>query len=114
MGSQESTSKGGDHFEGGLLSKFQTETSIDKGSCNKEQIFEPGETTVLIKAVYQMIVKRAITPVQKVTSLGFYSRLFLVPKPGKRWRPVIDLIPTFKMETAENIRDSLQEGESHL
>ena len=73
----------------------------------------------LIKAVYQMIDKRAITPVQKVTSLGFYSRLFLVPKPGKRWRPIIDLsvvnqylhIPTFKMETAENIRDSLQEGE---
>ena len=73
----------------------------------------------LIKAVYQMIEKRAITPVQKVTSLGFYSHLFLVPKPGKKWRPVIDLsvvnsylhVPTSKMETAENIRDSLQEGE---
>ena len=73
----------------------------------------------LIKAVYQMIDKRAITPVQKVTSLGFYSRLFLVPKPGKKWRPVIDLsvvnkylhVPTFKMETAENIRNSLQQGE---
>ena len=49
MGSQESTSKGGDHFEGGLLSKFQTETSIDKDSCSKEQIFEPGETTVFDK-----------------------------------------------------------------
>ena len=73
----------------------------------------------LIKSVYQMIDKRAITPVQKVTSLGFYSRLFLVPKPGKKWRPVIDLsvvnkylhIPTFKMDTAENIQDSLQQGE---
>ena len=39
----------------------------------------------LIKAVYQMIDKKVITPVQKVTSLGFYSRLFLVPKPGKKW-----------------------------
>ena len=73
----------------------------------------------LIKVVYQMIDKKAITPVQKITSLGFYSRLFLVPKPGKKWRPVIDLsvvnkylhVPTFKMETAENIRDSLQQGE---
>ena len=73
----------------------------------------------LIKAVYQMINKKAIIPVQKVTSLVFYSRLFLVPKPGKKWRPIIDLnvvnkylhVPTFKMETAENIRDSLQQGE---
>ena len=71
----------------------------------------------LIKEVYPMIDK--ITPLQKVTSLGFYNRLFLVPKPGKKWRPVIDLsvvnkylhIPTFKMETTENIRASLQQGE---
>ena len=49
MGSQEGTSKGSDHFEGRLLSKFQTKTSIDKNSFNKEQIFEPGETTVFDK-----------------------------------------------------------------
>ena len=29
--------------------------------------------------------------VENVKSLGFYSRLFLVPKPHQRWRPVIDL-----------------------
>ena len=28
---------------------------------------------------------------ENVKSLGFYSRLFLVPKPHQRWRPVIDL-----------------------
>ena len=52
-------------------------------------------------------------------SLGFYSRLFLVPKPGNRWRPVIDLsslkkflaVPKFKMETPELIRASLRKGE---
>ena len=49
MGSKECTSKGGDHFEGGLLSEFQISTSIDKLSCNKEQVFEPGETTVFDK-----------------------------------------------------------------
>ena len=49
MGSQEGTSKGSDHFEGGLLSKFQAKISIDKDSCNKEQIFEPGETAVFDK-----------------------------------------------------------------
>ena len=49
MGDQKSSSKGCDHFEGGLLSEFQKSTSIDKGSCNKEQIFEPGEARVFDK-----------------------------------------------------------------
>ena len=54
-----------------------------------------------------------------VKSLGFYSRLFLVPKPQQRWRPVIDLsrlntflhVEKFKMETPESIRTSLIPGE---
>ena len=54
-----------------------------------------------------------------VKSLGFYSRLFLVPKPHQRWRPVIDLsrlntfllVERFKMETPESIRASLIPGE---
>ena len=66
-----------------------------------------------------MVQKRAVVPVQNKNSLGFYSRLFLVPKPENKWRPVIDLsvvntflhVPTFKMETAEVIRASLQAGE---
>ena len=46
MGNEESSSKGGDHFEGGLLSEFQNSTSIDKLSCNKEQVFEQREARV--------------------------------------------------------------------
>ena len=53
--------------------------------------------------------KCVVYPLKDCTAPGFYSRLFLVPKPGKNWRPVIDLsvlnghmhIPTLKMETAE-------------
>ena len=52
-------------------------------------------------------------------SLGFCSHLFLVPKPGNHWRPVIDLsslnkflaIPKFKIETQESILASLRKGE---
>ena len=59
-----------------------------------------------------MLAKKAITHVRKPSTLGYYSRLFLIPKPMKRWRLVIDLsmlnnhlhVPTFKMETAESIR----------
>ena len=50
-----------------------------------------------------------LNPVSSVVkSLWFYSRLFLVPKPHQRWRPVIDLsrintflhVEKFKMETS--------------
>ena len=103
----------------GYCLNFRLKPPLTKIPLIKSKYLNREKQQFLIKAVYQMIEKRAITPVQKVTSLGFYSRLFLVPKPGKRWRPVIDLsvvnsflhVPTFKTETAKNIRDSLQEGE---
>ena len=73
----------------------------------------------LQEAVQAMLTKKAIVPVKTLTTLGYYSRLFLVPKPMNRWRPVIDLsmlnlhlhVPTFKMETAESIRKSIRKGE---
>ena len=53
------------------------------------------------------------------SSLAFYNRLFLVPKPNGKWRPILDLsrlnlflsTGTFKMETPETIRLSLKTGE---
>ena len=53
------------------------------------------------------------------SSLAFYNRLFLVPKPNGQWRPILDLSKlnlflstnTFMMETPETIRLSLQQGE---
>ena len=58
-------------------------------------------------------------PVLVRSSLAFYNRLFLVPKPENKWRPILDLsrlnkflkTGTFKMETPETIRTSLQKGE---
>ena len=63
--------------------------------------------------------KNAIELVQNPTSLGFFNRLFLVPKPNNKWRPILDLsklnlflkVEKFKMETPETIRTSLQQGE---
>ena len=57
--------------------------------------------------------------VQNPKSLGFFNRLFLVPKPNNKWRPILDLsklnlflkVEKFKMETPETIRTSLQQGE---
>ena len=63
--------------------------------------------------------KNAVELVQNQTSLGFFNRLFLVPKPNNKWRPILDLsklnlflkAEKFKMETPETIRTCLQPGE---
>ena len=87
--------------------------TIHSGYANQQK------QNFLLECVQQMLQKKAVIPVRMSATLGFHSRLFLVPKPGKKWRPVIDLsvlnnhltVPTFKMETAEVIRNSICKGE---
>ena len=79
----------------------------------------PAKQSFLLEALYQLINKNAVEPVENPNSLGFYNRLFLVPKPNNQWRPILDLSTlntflntgSFKMETPETIRTSLQAGE---
>ena len=70
--------------------------------------------------VQKFVDKRVVEVVQDQQSPGFYSRLFLVPKkePGV-WRGILDLSTlnlfvikeSFKMETAEHVREHLKKGE---
>ena len=70
-------------------------------------------------AVQALIEKKAVERVRVQTSLAFFNRLFIVPKPNHKWRPILDLsilnqflcVKTFKMETPEIIRTSLQQEE---
>ena len=79
----------------------------------------PTKQSFLLEALYQLINKNAVETVDNPNSLGFYNRLFLVPKPNNRWRPILDLSTlntflntgSFKMETPKTIRTSLQVGE---
>ena len=103
----------------GYALSFKSRPKLVKSPNFLSRYQNPQKEEVLRKSVEEMIQKRAITYVEKAHSPGFYSRLFLVPKPGNKWRPVIDLsllnhylrICTFKMETAECIRQSLRQGE---
>ena len=56
---------------------------------------------------------RPVELVKNQKSLGFFNRIFLVPKQNNRWRPILDLsnLNKFKMETPETIRTSHQTGE---
>ena len=73
----------------------------------------------LQNAVQKLLLSRAIEEVMDTTSPGYYSRLFLVPKPDGSFRPIIDLkklnqflvVPSFKMETLSSIITALQPQE---
>ena len=86
---------------------------IKSGSAN------PARSRALSEALGALIEKLVVKKVVKRTSLSFYNRLFLVPKPNNKWRPILDLsqlnvflqTSTFKMETPETIRVSLHQGE---
>ena len=73
----------------------------------------------LQQAVDALLMKGAIERVTNVRSLGFYSRLFLVPKKTGDLRPVIDLstlnrhmvVPHFKMETQVSVRSAIRSQE---
>ena len=70
-------------------------------------------------AVQKLRLSQAIEEVMDTTSPGYYSRLFLVPKPDGTFRPIIDLkklnqfivVPSFKMKTLFSIIASLQPNE---
>ena len=74
---------------------------------------------VLKEALANLMRELVVEKVVIKSSLAFYNRLFLVPKPNKKWRPILDLSQlnrflntgTFKMETPESIRLSLKTGE---
>ena len=69
----------------------------------------------LNEALQSLGQKQAIERVSVQSSLGFYNRLFLVPKPNKKWRPILDLSQlnlylapaTFKMETPDSNHQTL-------
>ena len=79
----------------------------------------PVKSRSLKEALISLQGKLVVEPVLVRSSLAFYNRLFLVPKPENKWRPILDLsrlnkflkTGTFKMETAETIRTSPQKGE---
>ena len=98
---------------------FRERPNLSRVPCITSSYAGSDRQSALLTSILHLLHQGAIEVVHTQNSLGFYSRLFLVPKPGNRWRPVIDLsslnkflsIPKFKMETPESIRASLWKGE---
>ena len=104
--------------QGRLQTAFQRTPKPVQGALHHQRLRRLRQSS-LLTSIQDLLHKGAVEVVHTQNSLGFYSRLFLVPKPGNRWRPVIDLsslhkfpvIPKFKMETPESIRAFLRKGE---
>ena len=98
---------------------FREHPNLSRVPCIISSYTGFNKQSALWTSIQDLLQKGAVDVVHTPESLGFYSRLFLVPKPGNCWRPFIDLsslnkflaIPKFKMETPESIRASLRKGE---
>ena len=103
----------------GYTLPFQTRPKLTRFPTVVSCYVNPQRNSYLLEALHQLIDKNAVELVRNKTSLSFFKRLFLVPKPNNRWRPILDLsnlnfffkTEKFKMETPETIRTSLQQGE---
>ena len=93
-----------------LLTRFPL-VQIGYANPTKNMYLKEALTNLMTKLVAEKVVVKS--------SLAFYNHLFLVPKPNRKWRPILDLsrlnlflnMGTFKMETPETIRLSLNTGE---
>ena len=103
----------------GYILPFKKQTSSGKRSLIVSGYANPLRNLYLKEALHALLQKKAIEMVRVRTSLAFFNRRFIVPKPNQKWRPILDLsslnkflsVKTFKMETPETIRIFLQQGE---
>ena len=103
----------------GYTLPFRVRPKLSRYPTVISRYVDPHRNSYLLEALHQLIDKNAVELVQNQASLGFYNRLFLVPKPNNKWRPILDLsklnlflkVEKLKMETPETIRTSLQTGE---
>ena len=103
----------------GYMLRFKIRPPLTHSPLIKSGYAHPVKSRCLKEALQDLINKLVVERVVVRSSLAFYNRLFLVPKPNNKWRPILDLsqlnvylqTSTFKMETLETIRVSLQKGE---
>ena len=103
----------------GYTLPFKIQPPLTRSPVIKSGHAHPVKSKALFEALVELINKLVVEKVVIRSSPAFYNRLFRVPKPNNRWRPILDLSQlnlflkpgTFKMETPETVRLSLQKGE---
>ena len=80
----------GSESKGSYTLPFRFRPNLTRSPTVISSYANPHKNHNLLQALYQLLNKNAVEPVENQNSLGFYNRLFLVPKPNNRWRPVLD------------------------
>ena len=101
-----------------VLRSFRFRPNLTRSPTVISCYVNPHKNLYLMEALHQLLTKNAVEPVATKKSLGFYNKLFLVPKPNNPCRPILDLstlnnflnAQLFKMEIPETMRTSLQAG----
>ena len=94
-----------DILKQGYRLPFRDHPKLSRTPCIHSGYNEVDKDSALSSSILDLLAKNAIEEVNKQDSLGFYSRLFLVPKPGNRWRPIIDLSSLNQYLTVSKFQD---------
>ena len=88
----------------GYTLPFRFRPNLTRSPTVISKYVNPQRQSHLLEALYQLTNKNAVEPVANQNSLGFYNRLFLVPKPNNRGRPILDLstLNTFLNTVVQN------------
>ena len=105
--------------QGGVHPPLPDPAELIKNSHSHKLLWQSSQESLPVRGITSAYgQKRNRTGTQAKLPRVFH-RLFLVPKPNNKWRPILDLsnlnpflkAEKFKMETPETIRTSLQQGE---
>ena len=96
----------------GYILPFKMKPPLTRSPMIQSGYANPTKNQFLKEALITLKEKLVVETVVVWSSLAFCNRLFLVPKPNNKWRPILDLSQlnqslntgTFKMETPETIR----------
>ena len=75
----------------GYTLPFRIRPQLTRSPSVISRYVNPHRNSYLLEALHQLIDKNAVERVRNQNSLGFFNRLFLVPKPNTKWRPILDL-----------------------
>ena len=118
MGNPGGESKGSNSTQRGVHPPLPVQTQCNQITSCRKQLCQPSQKSQPFGGPVSAGEQKCSRTGRNQNSLGFYNRLFLVPKPNNRgdqsWTSTLNTfrnIKSFKMETPETIRTSLQAGE---
>ena len=83
---------------------FHTTLILSRSPRDISCYVNPHRNLDLLEALHQLTNKNAVELVKNQEYLGFYSRLFLVPKPNNKWRPTLNLSNLNKFLKMEKLK----------